>query len=271
MAQGQGDGTRVKEDNFGQLFRQSLRISKAGPVAHQPYWHIEPNAGTGWNSKAGCDGSPLVFCRAAMEVERYGQVIGYFCDRDPKAIEQLRRRLVGWKGLQVHFRAMDNAEFLREVAGIIRRTETRPPLALGTCLCDPNGWHGLPVDALAEFTVEFRRIDIILNINCTLFRTVKGCCRELAKVSEGHKKAFRCWPEPAEIIERMHKKYWLISNVGRTQGHKFLQLIGRNTSAGWKRFGRFFPLNSWEGRTLLNELKRIEPDQKCLPGMEDAR
>jgi hypothetical protein len=274
MKQGQGESTWRKEEAFGDAFRVSLRISKSPRVAHFPYHHADLNAGCGWNEKADCAGSPLVFLDLAAACGRPGPIHAYFCDHDEEAIQKLRANVFGCvtglpEGSTVTPRAMDNGAFLCEWAADIRALTPRGAFPVGTLLCDPNGFKDMPLDALALFAAEFRCIDVVLNVNCNVFRAVEGCKKPSADLPAKTREAFSAWPTLPEIVARLCRRHWLIRNPSRACGHAFTQLIGRNTAAGHSRFKSFFPLESREGQDILSRLRTIEVGQRLL--FEDMR
>src|SRR5262249_15186317 len=116
--QGQGDNTRRKEDGFGAIFHTSLDISKG--ARRYPYWHIDLNAGSGFNEKAQCPGSPVVFMQEAARAARW--VRAYFTDLNAEAAQALRQRLAGMPlsaGGEALVFCEDNSAFLERVADMI--------------------------------------------------------------------------------------------------------------------------------------------------------
>ncbi len=93
MIQGQGSSTSRKESGFAALLRLSLRISKAPTAAKNRYWHIDMNAGSGFNGLANCDGSPVIFLKQAAAVRR--SFTALFCDIDAENTQLLNSRIAG--------------------------------------------------------------------------------------------------------------------------------------------------------------------------------
>lgn len=267
MTQGQGIWTSRKEEGFANVFRQSLYLSmSARPF---DYWHIDLNAGGGFNHEADCDGSPLVFVREACKVSRTFRA--YFCDHDGSLVDELRDRLVSFAlladgsgpnpdclfpaGSHFTFACCDNADFLPRVAQHIRNQETNSRHAVGTCLCDPNGYpHGFPTEALMAFAHEFPKIDLILNLNVSLFARVRG-----AKASRNEKtgKGFRNWPELGELVGRFPRPHWWLRNPPphRGTGDRFITFLGRTYRPDRGRFADFLPLKSRIGQEILRTLR----------------
>ncbi len=267
MGQGQGVGTVSKEKLFARLFQASLDAAARNRV----YWHIDLNCGSGYNDKVGCNGSPLVFMEEAMKSKRTGPIEALFCDNNTSAVLELQKRLrriydhmPAWPAC-VHVADFENAYFL-EYIGEFMQANDDPQSAIGTCLCDPNGYNDMPVDALATFACRFPKIDIILNININLFKSVEGCKSDTAKVSEGHKRVFREWPTVKEITDRISRPCWMIRNPPKnTFGrHHFTQIIGRIAEIPVVAGSELFPIDSPDGRRIIGKLKRIDPDQGDL-------
>jgi hypothetical protein len=271
--QGQGNGTVRKEAGFAAVLRMSLRVSKARPVAAFPYWHLDLNSGSGWNAKAGCLGSPAVFLDEAARAGRAGPVHVRFCDTDSAAIETLRANCFGLCSrvgpeASVAARAMDNADFLRETAEEIRAAERNPGFAVGSCLCDPNGFpDGFPVEALKDFACDFPRIDLAINLNVSLFARVRGC---KDSVHENIRKGFVHWPELGELIGLYPRRHWWVRNppAGPWGMERFVTFYGHN----WPRtkrtaFAEFVPLDSLAGQEIVGTFKRQASDQKLFSFM----
>ena len=267
--QGQGNGTPRKETGFFKLFRIALRVMKHSKFA---YWHADLNAGSGHNEEVDCAGSPVVFLMAAVEVGAAHPTKAYFCDLDQDRITQLRAACTGFverlaDGSEIHWVVEDNGAFLHRLAHDIREQEPRPTFATGTILCDPNGFpDGCPVDALDAFFAEFWRLDLILNLNASLFRMVEGC-----KLSsrESIRKGFVDWPTLAQLLPRFHKNYWFIRNPSRGPGFRFVTFYGHNNDGlHYNKFEDFFPLESRQGHDILHSLQWVNPEQPLFEGFE---
>jgi hypothetical protein len=267
LKQGQGPGTAHKEEGFHIALTASLHISKGGRAIDYPYWHLDLNAGSGRNElvEGGCDGSPLIFLRAAIRANR--RFNATFCDNDKVALDLLQDRIEPLRGQfpkdsTIRFLPLDNAECLTHVAGRIEAAEDSR-FAVGTCLCDPNGYRfGFPEAGLQWFARRFPRIDLALSANVTLFRTVAGCQR--------NGKGFKDWPDYETILNGFNRPHWLLRNIREHQGpgHRFTVAVGRTTKEGYRKFGDFYPRESPEGKTILS-MRRAAVGQRLLfPNME---
>jgi hypothetical protein len=73
--QGQGSQTRRKEEGFSVLLQDCLSLSKGGAARQFNYWHIDLNAGCGFNHEVGIPGSPVVFLDAVERQKRRGRLL----------------------------------------------------------------------------------------------------------------------------------------------------------------------------------------------------
>ncbi len=258
MKHGQGKHTSRKEDGFRMILRQCLRMTQRMLT---PYWHIDMNAGSGYNAVAECMGSPLVFLEEASDVGRSFNAL--FCDNDPAAVEQLRNAtffaVEATDSSALSVVCKDNREALGDFSRWITAEEPRPEYAMGTCLCDPNGSRALPVSAIAHFANRFPRIDLVLNVNVSLFARVRKC--------KGNPKTpgFDEFPDPEDVLGlKSHKSHWLVRNPPKGGRESFVIFLGRNTEEGMTRFEEFYPLDSTRGEGIVKTLKRVRPDQPLL-------
>ncbi len=276
MSQGQGRHTVRKQGGLAALFRMDLRISRGRKCRDWPYYHLDLNAGCGWNKKVDCPGSPLTFLEVTQDVDRSGPIWARFCDHNADYVKELKGHLAFAveslsDGSSLGVVCQDNGLFLQEMAWQIRQEQQhrqlRPEWAIGTLLCDPNGEKDMPLGQLRLFAAEFPRIDLILNINCNLFRKFEGCKREDNHLSPRQKESFRKKPTVREIIASLGRKHWYIRNPppGRVGSESFCLLFGQTMSRhGGKCFKDFFPVESRQGQDILNNLRHIVPEQRLL-------
>jgi len=257
--QGQGSGTARKQEGLYPLLLMILRMTKNSPY---PFWYGETHAGCGRNRKVDCEGSPLTFGRAARDSGKK-EINAAFCDINPVAIEELRKYADVLPSDSLFF-CQNNADFLLELTCRIRAKEPNPKFAWGAIFCDPQKYRDFPIKALAEFMFEFRKIDLILNLNATLFQMFQGCKESLnGNVPVKHMDK----PTRRELIAMFHKKYWLVRNlVGK--GHRFTLCYGTNNDKFFhegKHFLDFYDINSVEGKMIFDALHNVNPDQLEFP------
>jgi three-Cys-motif partner protein len=257
--QGEGPNTRRKIEGFRDLFRVRLAgVSKGGRAKDFPYWHLDMNCGSGWNEAANCAGSPVVFLEEVLRSRRHTHA--YFCDVDTDAVSSLCRRiqLPDDPSLcaAVFINDGDNADRLGEFAEDVRRQE-KPRFAVGSVLCDPNGWKGFPVEALRQFFAEFARIDCILNLNSSFISMVRGC-KKNAHIPAC--RPFASYPDLEDLIGMFNKGFWLVRNPSLPgRGMNFISLCGSNFET--HTFKDWYRAESTRGQEIITSLHRVDPNQ----------
>lgn len=222
--QGQSGYTRFKELRFAPIFAQSLRISTAAQVAAFPYYHVDLNAGAGYNEEVHVPGSPLNFMAAMARVQRYN-FFAFFIDHDYAAIRSLAKQqaFAQWPD-RVFIHLGDNSELLPIVRAFLDQQRDRPQYAMGSIVIDPNGYHkGVPWDALRTFCAECPRFDLILNLNTRSFRMERP---HILARRENRWNDYRLMPVSA-FAAWFNRPHWMITEECRVGGHSFVQLVGR--------------------------------------------
>jgi three-Cys-motif partner protein len=252
--QGQSEYTRFKEERFTPIFTQSLLISKAQPVARYAYYHVDLNAGSGFNDKAHVAGSPINFLHAADRNDRRN-FYAFFVDHNREHVAALiRRPEVEAANKRVHLFHYDNSEVLPVVAQFIADRERNPQFAMGSIVVDPNGYHeGVPWDALREFCHAFTRFDLIMNLNVRQYQMERwhiraGCQagwrqKSLRPISE-----FPAW---------FNRPNWMWTDICRIGGNRWIQLVGRTIrtqSVGYGSLG-FYDSRSERAQRILARLE----------------
>lgn len=262
MLQGQGGGTLDKERKIGSA--ESIGMTIANGLAKRqawrqsvPYFHLDLNAGSGWNEIAECPGSPVVFCELAQQQITAMPLYAWFCDKNQAAIDKLERWLTHYGHLPqsgISLLCEDNRSAIVRFAEQVRRRD-RPQYAIGSLLCDPNAWFyrakdgaGVPVEEVIEFAAEFPKIDIILNINYRFYNMAQGVDRR--RRLRGKQDSFSVL-SPDEIRARLNRKHWLVSHQ-HFGGDRFWLAIGRNVPTGDHRRLGLVHWDSPEGRQVMN-------------------
>jgi hypothetical protein len=220
--QGQSAATIDKERRIAACLSVGMKIaeSKFGRSGFA-YWHLDANAGSGWNEEVNVPGSPLVFWQVANMYLNGLKPKAFFCDRDPQTMAELLARVGSFP--QSALLPGDNEEAIEVFAESIRQAEN-PRFAVGSLLIDPNGWfyrsrsgNGPPVNALGWFVREFPRIDLILNLYTRAYHLQR---------KQGHEVM-----APADLLKHLGKEHWLVGRVNVGQS-RFLQAVGRNVATG---------------------------------------
>jgi hypothetical protein len=259
MLQGQGGGTLDKERRIGSA--ESIGMTIANGLANRsgwrqklPYFHLDLNAGSGWNEIAGCPGSPVVFLELAQQQLTAMPLYAWFCDINGAAIDKLERWLLRYGHLPqpgISLLCEDNRTAIQRFAEQIRRRD-RPEYALGSLLCDPNAWfyrakdgNGVPVKEVIEFAHEFPKIDIIFNGNYRFYAQARGAQEKLGQ-------SFAGLLSPEQICARLNRRHWLVSRQVLGGPNRFWLAIGRNVPTGDHRKLGLVHRDSAEGRAIMS-------------------
>jgi len=272
LIQGQGATTQFKQYCFHAALAINLTIYRKYPWL--TVWHLDMHSGSGWNDKVNCPGSPFEYLSS---IRQYGisRWRAYFCDRDQKAIEGLKRFIQN--NPHCHPLCMDNREALKVFRRDIEAREKYPHLAMGTILVDPNGYPfhrpdpvallnrknkppEFPMEEFGEFCQLFRRIDVILNLNVNHRCALRGC-KERRMVGFANAKGLAL----DELPRFLNRQHWLIRAPLARGGHKFLMMVGRNYRVGDHRKLGFFHLDSHEGQAIVNAIEHPERREPVEP------
>lgn len=146
---GESNSTRMKEGIFG--YNQGHYLKRYSPdliSRNEPYFHLELNAGPGFNPKSRTVGSPHIFMRQVQKRLDLN-IDAVFVDKNRHHLEVLERELKNKYaelfnghlfGLtrRFEFIASDNEDYIQGyVARVAERA--RPEYARGTIVCDPKG------------------------------------------------------------------------------------------------------------------------------------
>jgi hypothetical protein len=256
MIQGQGGGTLDKERKIGSAETIGMTIANGLARRHawrqaKPYFHLDLNAGSGWNEIAGCPGSPVVFCELAQRKLTAMPLYAWFCDINQASVEQMERWLVRYGHLPqpgISLFCEDNRSVISRFAEQICRRD-RPEHALGSLLCDPNAWfyrakngNGVPVEEIIAFARLFPKIDIILNVNYRFY----------AMAAHATNGGFDALLSPDQIRSLLNRSHWLVSRQHFGGRDRFWLAIGRNVITGDHRRLGLVHWDSPEGRSIMN-------------------
>lgn len=256
FGQGQSElATEAKVRGLSYALAINLRIYAAKFAASRyRYWHFDLNAGSGFNDRVGCVGSPLTFL-AQIEATNIRRYFAGFCDCDVDAIRALKTRPEVSGNESAFIFHGDNGPLCGAIPHIIAASE-RPEFALGTVISDDNA-TGVPVAQLAQLATMCPRLDIVIHWNSTAFKRV-----------------LRRYPERPlfslpEAIDAIPKPYWWIRRP--ISSHGFTLLVGRNKLIPAPAALGFHLLGSYEGQQILqrctntsSELLAMGPTQGGL-------
>jgi hypothetical protein len=239
--QGQSVATLDKERCIASALSIGMKIAnRAYSGRGYRYWHLDCNSGSGWNDDVDVPGSPLVFHRAADEYLTGMKREAFFCDIDFDRLKILKNRISNQ--CSSYCLPGDNEEAIQVFAERIRSSDN-PRYAAGSVIVDPNGyWYrnsrgeGPPVNALTEFSKEFERIDIILNLNATAYKRQVGAGFEMIA--------------PRDVLFSLNRSHWLVRRT-ICRGSDFLLAVGRNLKTGSHPALGFHHIDSDEGRFIM--------------------
>lgn len=262
--QGQSAATLFKEQRFGPILVQSLRISKAPTVARFPYYHIDLNAGGGMNNDLPIPvpGSPLNFLRA-VEREHRHNFYAFFVDQDLACISELiRQPEVAARADRVSLFHADNGEILPLVTEFVAARERNPQYAMGTILIDPNGYHkGVPWASLQEFCARHPRFDLVINLNVRTFVQE----RERMRNGPGVWQTKRLQPMSG-FAAWFSRPNWMWTAPLQIKGTRWMQFVGRTiqtSSIGYLSLG-FYDSRSTRAQEILHAVEEGRPEPAVL-------
>jgi len=252
--QGQGGTTKFKELRFELVIAQGLRISKALSVAKWPYYHVDLNAGGGYNTELSVPvpGSPLNFLKAAARNQR-SNFFAFFVDHNEERIQELiTRPEIEAVPDRVFIDHGDNAEILPVVSEFIAARE-RAQYAMGSILIDPNGFHkGVPWDPLQSFCATFPRMDLVLNLNVRTYKL------ERPHIEKGAGAWGRYQLHPMSTFPAwFSRRNWMLTEPLQINGDRFVQLVGRTMQTAqpdYRSLG-FYDLASDRGQRIVADIE----------------
>lgn len=241
---GQSEATIDKERRLGSALTIGMRVAAAKFSRHGfRYFHFDANAGSGWNDLFDVPGSPAVFWSLASQYLADMRTYGFFAELDHDRAQQLVAAAPENYAKNTFIFARDNEQVLEVFIEFIRQSGERPEFAVGSIICDPNGWlyrnargHGAPIMGLRRLSIVCPRIDIILNLNARTYR--------LQKASGHHVDS------PRAVLQSLNKLHWLVSRTHRGRD-EFLLAVGRNFPTGPHAALGMHPLDSDQGRHVL--------------------
>jgi hypothetical protein len=234
--------TEIKQRGLMAAFAINLAIFQRqyGNNPRARYLHVDLNAGSGFNDKVGCIGSPLAFLAAAhaKEVSRFTAV---FCDQNEDHVRTLMARPEVASEERAFVVLGDNAAYCAAVPHVAEAIGERREYVIGSVLCDPNGTE-VPTDELAVLADQCPRMDVMLNVAATALKRNKHLGVRIE-----------------DIVKAIPKRHWLIREpVGDWQ---WTMLIGRNIEVGQHRSLGFHHLDSRKGIELLDHVSRTAAER----------
>lgn len=195
---GQSKYTRYKEQFFGLCLgyhmKRESRFLKSLAFS-PPYFHIDLNAGPGYNNISRTVGTPILFMRQAVKYQRL-PIEARFIEKKAGTVEQLRRRITqefgrefngGLFGLDRRFGVIrgDNDDHLQHFMTTIVPSLDRIAFARGSIISDPTGWAksggAVSLETLQMAAAMAPHFLILLFFPYALAKMVRGYARHDAE------------------------------------------------------------------------------------------
>lgn len=156
--QGQSDATPQKQEDLQKILEQLMSVVKRIWVKKSSrytstYYYIDTNAGCGTNKIVQCDGSPLVFLRAARKLAVPYQA--YFVDIEPRFTQKLNDLIYEWPNCRVI--TGDNRVVLPKIVAQLPKKET-----FGCVYMDTNGIPDFGLLATVCMLPDMNKIDLLI-------------------------------------------------------------------------------------------------------------
>ena len=294
MIQGQGTGTQSKEYGLDRILAQQLSIIgniKTGPknknnprVRDAKVIYVDMNAGSGYNSIAGCVGSPIIFLQAALLHEYIKDI--YFIEKNRTNIselvshlEQLTRSDWGgcscseilpglmfldpeenggareWYGYtpdeknNILVTHGDNKEALPRIMSSLKGQSP-----FGLIYNDPNGRPDFEVLQQISRLPQTYCVDIMIHVSGTLYN--------FPRIVHGKSNPEK-WLKISEHIARINKKEWIVREFQPGDCQHWTFLIGTNWTdyRAWEKKG-FYKIRLDKGKAIFDILDNTEEERR---------
>jgi hypothetical protein len=221
MTQGQGKHTAAKIAGFEAALRQNVAIVAKG-IRAQHYFHFDMNAGSGWNDRASCYGSPLAF-RAAACSAGFPSAMSFCCELDPAAAKQLAERTK--VDPYTYVVCGRNQKFAEMIPRIISRFGVDPSEAFGSILLDPNDQcrDAIPYEELRHATAACPRLDVFFNFPQLAMKRIVAAVQKGKHPASSARDCFHIDDMP-QVMGRNHLWIKQTPDMGN-----FALVVGRNT------------------------------------------
>lgn len=272
LNQGQGVHTGEKQYGLDRILTLWLSIVKnikhnaeAGKynqkmreIIERPIVILDLNAGTGWNDKVNCIGSPLIILDA---VKRFPyRTFLDFIEIDEPSSRALYQRLEACKktGSKDFFECYigDNKEVLPQIL------ENMDEKRYGLIYHDPNGVPDFDLMRTVSYNPKSRFIDIMFRISGTNYkRTRLGMDAFGAKNCHPH--LVGKYPKLTDQLKKINKKHWIIRDIIDPDPYQWTFLMGTNWTdfPAWKKEG-FYDTESLRGKEILRRVTYSDEERE---------
>lgn len=217
--QGQSRFTAHKIAGFEAALTQNLSIVRV--IGAPRYFHFDLNAGSGWNDKAGCYGSPIAFREAANKAGMPA-ALSFCCEMDLPSARRLQKKTEGDR--QTYVVAGRNQDFVGMIPYIIKRYGCALGEAYGSILLDPNDQRrdAIPYEELRHVTACCPRLDVFFNFPQLAIKRMSASVQKGTLKPEFAKDCFDI-DEMRDVIGRDH--LWIKQTPAMGN---FALVVGRN-------------------------------------------
>lgn len=267
MIQGQSEHTAKKQYGLGKVLNQWLSIverikfkalngaysDEMRSIALRNALYIDANAGSGWNNKVNCIGSPLLFLKEASRYEFKKDI--HFIEEDASQMVSLGATLLNdFPEEEIELWNGNNREILPK---IVEQSGKR----YGLIYYDPNGPKDL-FESVANICdhSNSRFIDVLIRLSGTDYKRVKNGLNAFGiKNNQAH--LIGKYPNLKDQLKIIKKKVWLIRDIIDPDPAQWTFLFGTNWTdyPSWETQG-FYKTTSSKGTAILNRVSYTIPE-----------
>jgi three-Cys-motif partner protein len=244
---------KIKAQNSTIKYSQPLR-----EIALRPPIYVDMNAGSGWNEKVNCIGSPLLFMSEASKYEF--DIDANFIECDANKTTLLYHRLKeAFPCKKYNVRTGNNQEIL---PNIIKEGEKR----YGLVYCDPNGPKNLQLDNLELISKhqKFRFVDLLIRISGKDYKRVRNGVDKFGE-KRGYPHLIGKYQNLKIAISGIKKTKWFIREIQEPDPHEWTFLFGTN----WPEYkamagAGFYDIKSARGAKIFDQVAFTIQEQRRL-------
>jgi hypothetical protein len=250
--QGQSHMTIDKEEGLGKVLAWHMNTVKVIFDKHQyfpqTYHFIDAYAGSGYNKKEQCDGSPLVYLKTVANsgIDSYG----WFIEEDDRLSAELGMRVKGYERCEVS--KGDNSIIVPQIARKL------PKNAFGLIYADPNGIPDFDLLSKISRIPGLEKFDILIRYNSAAVKRNEHQTGGMKMLDH---------------LNRIDKKYWIIRELRPGDIWQWTFLLGLNYGIReWKSQG-FIKAITPEGINpgaieIINKINYTKDERETLGGWQ---
>lgn len=250
---GHSKATLDKADGFKKIIGQLLQTVKVITNKPENHWasktfqYIDANAGTGYNSEEDIEGSPVLFLKAADEVDIPYKA--YFIEIVQDNSAELSKVTKQWRNHEIF--TADNRVIIPTIL------EGVPKNCYGVLYSDPNGIPDFEMLAEVSQHPSLSRVDILIRYAASSLK------RNRHNIDS---------KKMLDYLAEINKKHWIVREMERGDGWQWTFLLGLNWDGlkDWKSQG-FHYAHSKQGKEIVEKLNytRQEIQEMIQPPLFD--